>query len=163
MKIIEEEKERYMLVYEDEHRCGYAFPCDKQGAVLSSTAAAKKNLAVAKAKKWTGKNGEVVTFVAHSRYGICPGCGRKIYLNGDGYFGAFACECGKWYNRFGQELKDPKSWDWDDDRDGNLYDDLYNDWIDDSYQYWYEGCDDDCDDDDDWDREWYEDWRQKWL
>ena len=153
MKIIEEEKEGFMLVYEDRQGNGYSFPCDKQGNILwgklSSPTAVKKNLAVAKTKKWTGKNGEVVTFVSHSRYGICPNCGRRVYLNGDGYFGAFECECGKWYSRFGQELKNPKSWDWDDDQDENLYD-LYNDWKDDSYKYWYDDCDDDCDDDWDW-------------
>ena len=146
MKIVEVEKRDYALVYEDKQGNGYSFHCDKHGAILwgkiSSPTAAKKNLDYCKehSEKWNGKNGKIVTVVSHNRYGICPQCGRKVYLNGEGYFGAFECDCGKWYNRFGQELKNPKSWDWDDDRDENLYDDLYNDWKDDSYKYWYEGC-----------------------
>ena len=143
MKIVEVEKRDYALVYEDRQGNGYSFHCDKHGAILwdkySCPEITQKSLAVAKAKKWNGKNGEVVAVVSHNSYGICPKCGRRIYFYGDGYFGAFECECGKWYNRFGQELKNPKSWDWDDDHDENLYDELYNDWKDDSYKYWYEG------------------------
>ena len=114
MKIVEVEKRDYALVYEDKQGNGYSFPCDEGGNILwgkiSSPTAAKKNLDYCKehSEKWNGKNGKVVTIVSHSRYGICPHCGRKVYLNGEGYFGAFGCDCGKWYNRFGQELKPPE-------------------------------------------------------
>ena len=74
----------------------------------------------------------------HNRYGICPRCGYKINLCGPGYFGAFECDCGKWYNRFGQELKPPKYWY--GKRGETWYDDLYNDWKDDSDKYWHEDC-----------------------
>ena len=114
MEIIDVKKRDYALVYEDKQGNGYSFPCDKHGAIIwekvSSPTAVKKNLAYCKehTEKWNGRNGKVVTVVSHNRYGICPQCGRKVYLNGEGYFGAFECECGKWYNRFGQELKPPE-------------------------------------------------------
>lgn len=45
----------------------------------------------------------------HVRYGICPRCGRRVYLGG--YMGMTECECGQWYNVFGQALKPPEDWD----------------------------------------------------
>lgn len=141
MKIIEEEVKEFRLVYDDGNGYGYSFPCDVTGNILwdkiSCPAAAKNNLAVAKThpEKWS-KYGAVETLIRHERYGICPYCGRRVALHGEGYFGAFDCECGKWYNRFGQELIPPKRWF--EDRDDGWYEDLYNDWKDDSYKYRYE-------------------------
>ena len=37
-------------------------------------------------------------------------CGRDVILDA-GYMGAVQCECGRWYNLFGQELKDPRYWE----------------------------------------------------
>ena len=39
-------------------------------------------------------------------------CGREVTLDAD-YMGAVQCECGRWYNLFGQELKDPQYWEED--------------------------------------------------
>lgn len=41
-------------------------------------------------------------------------CGREVVLD-TGYEGAVRCECGRWYNLFGQELIDPKYWEEDDE------------------------------------------------
>lgn len=41
-------------------------------------------------------------------------CGAEVILECD-HAGAVMCECGKWYNLFGQELRDPKYWEEDDD------------------------------------------------
>ena len=41
-------------------------------------------------------------------------CGREVILE-TGYEGAVQCECGRWYNLFGQELRDPKYWEEDYD------------------------------------------------
>ena len=160
MEFAEEEVKTYGLIYEDVNRCGYVFPCDKQGNILwekiSSPTAAKKNLAYCEEhqEKWNGRNGEVVTFISRSHYGICPFCGSKVYFDGSGYFGAFKCDCGKWYNRFGQELKpptDPLGWfeDCDEDWDDDCYDDCY----------------DYCDEDEDWESEliWYDNLYKKGL
>ena len=45
--------------------------------------------------------------------GLCS-CGKEVVLEG-GYKGATQCECGRWYNLFGQSLIDPKYWYEDDD------------------------------------------------
>lgn len=48
------------------------------------------------------------------RYGICPCCGRRVCLGGNGfapYMGLVECECGQWYNIFGQPLKPPEEWE----------------------------------------------------
>ncbi len=41
-------------------------------------------------------------------------CGREVILD-VGYGGAVRCECGKWYNLFGQELRNPEYWDESED------------------------------------------------
>lgn len=124
MKIVEVEKRDYALVYEDKQGNGYSFHCDKHGAILwgkiSSPTAAKKNLAYCKEhqEKWNGRNGEVVTLISRERYGICPRCGRRVYFGGSGwaaYIGTAECECGQWYNVFGQALKPPEDWEEEED------------------------------------------------
>ena len=37
-------------------------------------------------------------------------CGEELYLEGD-----TVCDCGQWYNGFGQALKDPSFWEEDMD------------------------------------------------
>lgn len=39
-------------------------------------------------------------------------CGSEVVLDSD-YMGAVQCECGRWYNIFGQSLRDPKYWEED--------------------------------------------------
>jgi hypothetical protein len=41
-------------------------------------------------------------------------CGSLVTLDAD-YMGAVKCECGRWYNLFGQSLRDPEYWERDDD------------------------------------------------
>ena len=36
-------------------------------------------------------------------------CGREVILDCD-HMGAVQCECNRWYNLFGQSLRDPKYW-----------------------------------------------------
>ena len=43
--------------------------------------------------------------------GICR-CGREVVLDSD-YQGAVRCECGQWYNLYGQELLPPEMWEED--------------------------------------------------
>lgn len=150
MEIIEVEEKEFYLVYEDDD-AWYEFPCDAAGHVLLNKCpypdTTEKSLAYCKARQdWAKKNGEVVTVVTHNRYGICPCCGHRICLGGNGfapYMGLVKCDCGQWYNVFGQMMRPPEDWyDRDDDwydRDDVWYDELYNDWKDESYKYWYEG------------------------
>ena len=120
MEIFEEEVKEFRLAYEDRQGDGFSFPCDKQGSILwekcSSPEATKKSLDFCKShpERWTGKSGEVVALIRRSRYGICPQCGRRVYLGGSGwaaYLGTAECECGQWYNAFGQALRPPEEWD----------------------------------------------------
>lgn len=57
--------------------------------------------------------------------GLCT-CGKEVVLEG-GYEGATQCECGRWYNLFGQSLIDPKYWYRDED-------DYYSDMPEDDYE-----------------------------
>ena len=41
-------------------------------------------------------------------------CGREVILDAD-YSGAVQCGCGQWYNLFGQELRDPRYWEEDEE------------------------------------------------
>ena len=121
MKIIKVEKTRYMLAFEDARfpGCGYSFPCDKDGHILwgvcTDTDATRKSLAFCKAHpdRWTSdsRDGRVETIVEQYRYGLCPYCGHKVYVYRPNYMGVFACECGRWYNVFGQEVLPPDEWE----------------------------------------------------
>ena len=125
MRIIEEETRSYTLVYEDDQGEGYAFPCDEDGHILWGECydpdVTKKSIAKCKASpdRWTGKAGEVVTLAYREIYGICPCCGRRVYFGGSGWAasaGVAECDCGKWYNIFGEEILPPKPWEenyWD--------------------------------------------------
>lgn len=132
MKIIEEEEEIYELTFNDAlfHGCGYAFSCDNQGHILwdkvSDPDETKRSLAYCKAhpEKWTPRTrgGLVVQITRRVRYGVCQQCGRRVYLGGSGwsaYLGLAECECGRWYNVFGQAIKPPEDWgeDWDSEED----------------------------------------------
>ena len=55
-------------------------------------------------REWTYMNPAV---------GLCS-CGKEVILECD-HSGAVQCECGRWYNLFGQSLIDPKYWYRDED------------------------------------------------
>ena len=122
MKIIEEEAKEFWLVYEDKQGCGYSFPCDNKGHILwekcLSPETTERSLAYCKANpdKWTPRtrDGLVVKIIHRVRYGVCPACGRRVYLGGSGwasYLGTAECECGQWYTVFGQAIKPPEEWE----------------------------------------------------
>ena len=98
--------------YKDDPTAGFCFPADQDGtpALDKMPVEAKANYekcltddrlteAEFKVEKHTYMNPAV---------GKCV-CGREVILDSN-YYGAVVCECGKWYNLFGQELKDPKYW-----------------------------------------------------
>ena len=123
MKIIEEETRRYALYYEDSAGSGYNFPCGKNGEILweevSSPEMTQKSLDFCRAnpERWTGKNGEVVETVDHTRYGVCPICGGRVYISNVGT----PCQCGQWYSVLGSPIRPPEEWrpeDWLEARAG---------------------------------------------
>lgn len=96
---------------------GFAFPCDKDGNLFPMTEAARKNYVWCMANPerfrycWNKKHHYQYTYTQEA-IGKCE-CGAVVTLRNQ-YLGACECEnCGRWYNLFGQELKDPKYWEED--------------------------------------------------
>ena len=104
----------YELAFDDGANNGFGFPCDEHGNVSPDMPIpAQNNLAYClehpeKFERWN----EVVKYERRVRipaHGKCS-CGREVHLY-DAYLGACSCECGKWYNLFGQELLPPEQWE----------------------------------------------------
>ena len=109
----------YEMEWTDGHGNGYAFPCDSCGNInltdLAPEAIANLEYCMAHADEFEVA-GELLhrSWRAHDpAHGTCS-CGREVFL-WDQYQGACECECGKWYNLFGQELVRPEYWQDDDD------------------------------------------------
>lgn len=106
----------YELVFDDGHNNGFGFPCDRSGRVSEDLGQdAKDNIryCLEHPEKFIRWN-EVIRF--ENRYieparGTCS-CGREVEL-WDQYYGSCQCDCGKWYNLFGQELVAPEYWETD--------------------------------------------------
>lgn len=108
--------ERELVFLHEGGQSGSAFPCDEKGNVLPlKYEEAKQNLAwcMAHPEKFE-TYAKVVTnrrSVREPAHGTCS-CGREVELY-DQYYGACSCECGRWYNLFGQELVAPQYWETD--------------------------------------------------
>ena len=104
----------FELTFDDGEGNGFGFPCDASGNVSPDLPeAAKKNLAYClehpdKFYRWNKVVKSSRRFREPAR-GRCS-CGREVILV-DEYYGACMCECGKWYNLFGQELLAPEYWE----------------------------------------------------
>lgn len=103
--------------YKDDPEAGFCFPATHLGDPdfdhMSDEAIANYQACLTDKRlteeeftkhKWTYMNPAL---------GICS-CGRDVVLECD-HAGAVRCECGRWYNLFGQELRDPKYWEEDDE------------------------------------------------
>lgn len=103
--------------YKDDPEAGFCFPATHTGdpyfSRMSDEAIANYQACLTDKRltaeeftrhKWTYMNPAI---------GICS-CGRDVVLECD-HAGAVSCECGKWYNLFGQELRDPEYWEEDDE------------------------------------------------
>ncbi len=105
----------YEVVYDDGENNGYGFPCDESGNLFPMSNAALENLNYCKSHRAEFvRSGEVVQFrnsYMEFPHGRCK-CGAEVYLSGN-YYGANECECGRWYNNYGQELMSPENWDID--------------------------------------------------
>lgn len=103
----------YSLEFTDLEGNGYSFPCDEDGKLEELSEAAQANL-----KRCLEHPDQFEAFneLVERRYdyvkpatGTCS-CGSEVVLV-DQYYGACQCTaCGRWYNLFGQELRDPEHW-----------------------------------------------------
>ena len=106
----------YSLDFTNEYGDGFSFPCNSDGVIefFNSPEAEKNyNYCIEHPESfYTFKK-----LIRHKHqikippHGICS-CGREIDLY-DEYYGACQCDCGKWYNLFGQELLAPQYWECD--------------------------------------------------
>lgn len=111
--------EEHQLVFYYDDNGGFGFPCDAAGNVCISelTDCAMHNLSECMAHPERFQHyAEVRTSrrrITDHAHGVCE-CGKRVYLY-DQYMGACECECGRWYNLFGQELLPPTGWEDDYD------------------------------------------------
>lgn len=111
--------EEHSLIFFYDDNGGFSFPCDENGNVALSemTDCAVANLEDCKkhperfqyfnkVRTWRRR----VSDLAH---GTCE-CGAEVYLYNQ-YMGACECDCGRWYNLFGQELIPPERWEENED------------------------------------------------
>ena len=123
LKIIKERtpetiKEYYInFWYKDDLNAGFCFPATPHGEPDFSSMAPE---AIANYKacltdeRLTEAEFEPREYTyVNPAIGLCT-CGKEVILEG-GYEGATQCECGRWYNLFGQSLIDPKYWYRDED------------------------------------------------
>ena len=102
--------------YKDDPNAGFCFPATSHGEpdFNSMTSEAQANY---KACLTDNRLTEAeFTKSAHTYIEPAVGkciCGSHVTLDAD-YMGAVRCECGRWYNLFGQSLRDPKYWENDE-------------------------------------------------
>jgi hypothetical protein len=123
LKIIKERtpitiKEYYIeFNYKDDSEAGFCFPATPSGApdfaCMAPEAVANYKACLADDRLTEGEFEAHIRTYIEPATGICS-CGKEIVLDCD-HDGAVQCECGRWYNLFGQSLIDPKYWYRDED------------------------------------------------
>lgn len=123
LKIIKERmpetiKEYYIeFKYKDDPEAGFCFPatpCGKPDFARMAPEAKANYEACLTDERLTEAEFEPREYTyINPAVGECI-CGKEVVLEG-GYEGATQCECGRWYNLFGQSLIDPKYWYRDED------------------------------------------------
>lgn len=105
----------YSVEFLRDDTSGFSFPCDAHGNLLPMSDCARANYedCMAHPEKWEKWNAVTkYTFkYTEPAHGTCV-CGREVTLV-DEFYGACQCECGRWYNLFGQELLEPENWEED--------------------------------------------------
>lgn len=109
-----ETTEWYEVEFLVDRNGGLGFPCDKDGNVSDLSEAAQRNYedALAHPEKFPycfNKVRKHTRSWKNPAHGTCD-CGEEVYLVNQ-YMGACECDnCGRWYNMFGQQLKNPEYW-----------------------------------------------------
>ena len=123
LKIIKERtpetiKEYYInFWYKDDPNAGFCFPAVAPGvpdfSSMSPEAIANYKACLTDERLTEAEFEPREYTYINPAVGLCS-CGKEVVLEG-GYEGATQCECGRWYNLFGQSLIDPKYWYRDED------------------------------------------------
>ena len=106
--------------YKDDENAGFSFPADSTGKLdttnMSNIAIENYDWCMAHTDEMIGPEFRTYKHTyTEPAVGRCS-CGREVVLESD-FAGAVRCECGRWYNIFGQELVDLKYWEepWDEE------------------------------------------------
>ena len=123
LKIIKERtpetiKEYYInFWYKDDPNAGFCFPATSTGepefSSMSPEAIANYKACLTDERLAEAEFEPREYTYINPAVGLCT-CGKEVVLEGS-YEGATQCECGRWYNLFGQSLIDPKYWYRDED------------------------------------------------
>jgi hypothetical protein len=123
LKIIEERtleivKEYYInFWYKDDPEAGFCFPATRSGepdfSCMSPEAKANYEACLTDERLTEAEFEPREYSYINPAIGLCS-CGKEVVLECD-HAGAVRCECGRWYNLFGQELRDPEYWEEDDE------------------------------------------------
>ncbi len=97
------------FTYKDDPDSGYCFPANLDGTPaldkMCPEAIANYESCLTDDRLTEEFRKEVCNYTEPA-VGQCV-CGKEVVLDSD-YMGAVQCDCGRWYNLFGQSLKDPK-------------------------------------------------------
>lgn len=101
--------------YKDDPDAGFCFPATPQGepdfSRMAPEAKANYEACLTDERLTEGEFTKSKHTYMNPAIGRCI-CGQEVILDSD-YQGAVRCECGRWYNLFGQSLKDPEYWEED--------------------------------------------------
>ncbi len=101
--------------YKDDPTAGFCFPATSHGepdfSRMIPEAIANYKACLTDERLTEGEFTKSEHTYMNPAVGKCI-CGAEVILDSD-YQGAVSCECGRWYNLFGQSLKDPEYWEED--------------------------------------------------
>ena len=101
--------------YKDDPNAGFRFPANKDGTPDMFNMCAEMQENYDRCQTDESLNGPEFIVDTHTYVSPAVGkctCGREVVLDCE-HGDAVRCECGRWYNLFGQSLKDPKYWEED--------------------------------------------------
>jgi hypothetical protein len=108
---------RIEFMYKDDPEAGFSFPATQYGdpdwSKMGSEMLANYEACLSDKRLTEGEFKTLEWTYMNPALGQCSR-GRAVTLECD-HAGAVMCECGKWYNLFGQELRDPQYWEEDDE------------------------------------------------
>ena len=101
--------------YKDDPDSGFCFPANRDGTPafdkMPPEAIENYNLCLKDERLAEPEFRKETLSYIEPAVGRCV-CGAEVVLDSD-YAGAVRCECRRWYNLFGQSLRDPKYWEED--------------------------------------------------